>query len=250
MRVTKLKTQIRINNRGLDKFMKKGVLLFLFMFYSHFLFFGISKNQEMTYLDHFSTKELNKIILEKNYTKEFIISMGNKEVIIFGNNLKKNPDCIITLYENDVLLDSLYVMYFYNSANGESYYDENVFCVECLSKSDPIIFLVFCSSELTKFEIIPINTKGLWGLCADLNNIFYSIEYDNKPIKRFSIKNKSLYEYNYKNPGGVNIFNMKNRFFFNISSQGKTVSYELLENDIKQVSEVLAETKKKKIIIP
>ncbi len=229
--------------------MKRNFMLIFFMVYTNFLFFAISRNQEIAYLNHFSAKELNKIILDKHYCKEFAIKVGNKDIVIYGNDLKKNPDCIITLYENDVLLDSIYVMYFYNSANGESYYDEQVFCLECLSKSDPIIFLVYCNSELTSFEIIPVNTKGLWGLCADLNNIYYSIEYDNKPIKRFSLKNKTLYEYNYKIPGGVNIYKMGKRFLFNISLQGKTVSYELLENDIKEISEVLEETKKEKIMI-
>lgn len=227
--------------------MKKQIILIVFILLFQFPFFSLPGNQDISYLDHLNAKELESFITEKQYTNQFSVDLGKKRVIIYGNDLKKKSDCIIALYKNEVLLDSIYVMFFYNSANGESYYDENVICLECLSDSDPFIFLVYCSKELNNIETVPINTKGLWGLCADTKYIFYSIEYDEKPIKRYSIKSKTVYEYDFSDSGGVNIFKINNRFFFNYSLHNKTLSYELLEPNIKELTETKNETVKKKI---
>lgn len=229
--------------------MNKRLIIIGFIFFLHYPFFSLSEKHSFSYLDHLSSKDLKSFINEKQYTKQFSVDLGKKSVIIFGNDLKENPDCIIGLYRNQVLLDSIYVMHFYNSANGESYYDENVFCLECLSNSDPIIFIVYCSKDLNNIEIIPINTKGLWGLCADVNNIYYSIEYDEKSIKRYSIKNKTVYEYDISISGGANIFKIDNKFFFNNYLQNKTISYELLEWNIKQLNETKSEEKKKRLLL-
>ena len=225
-----------------------SVLFFYILLLTNHLLIN-KKKDDFKPLQHYNSKDLSIKMKNYNFTEQVSIKLENRTIILYGNDLKKNPECIIALYDKkDTLLDSLSVFYYYGYANSESYYDNNSFCMECLSDTNPIIFIAYCNNERDDILIVPINYKGLFGICSDLHFIYYSLEYENKNIKRFSVDSGELYEYEQSFAGGVNIYKEADSFYFNYQyPNSNTITYKIKNFEFEEQEEFHSELIKKQI---
>lgn len=234
--------------------MKTKIIFILILFCNAFLY-SCPKGEtsipkvDFAVLKHYNAEEVSILLQNQDFTKQFIINLTQRKIMIYSDEEKKT---LITMYDkNDNLLDSLAVMFMYHSANSSNMYSSQAFCLEGFSSDIPdmIYYLVYCNNDSEEFLLFPINRKDFWGMFADSNNIYYSLEFEKENIKRINISDNSLYSYPYSFPYGTDIFSYEEELYFNYGEGKNEIkkTYKLNETTITPNPVFIEDVPKKQI---
>ena len=238
---------------GSKLFAKMKLKTFYLLFIYFIVSFSFTEEKSISrvnfeVLRHYNQNELNLLQQQHDYPKQCIIKLENRKIILVSDN---NYNTIISLYDNyNNLLDSIAVIFMYKSANSCNMYSSEVFCLEGFSTNTPgmIFYLVYCNNDSDSFLLFPINRKDFWGIYANKNSIYYSLEYEKETIKRINISDTSTYSYPYTFSGGVDIFSYEGEPYFIYKEKGISTTYIIKEKMIEKCTDSIKNIPKNEIV--